>query len=163
MVQVMNDRRFTTKVQRHLFELMNPYRCGVFDSKVKDPPPVIRMVFALASPESSVSIPSQRPTRNSIGIGRYTAYDIWCAGARGSTFAVIQEDEEDVLARFLKTLHEHREVANLYEDPWPESESLVNAIRTMDPGTSTHRSYFEQWFDLEDFEKEIELAEPKSE
>ncbi|KAH9926371.1 uncharacterized protein B0H18DRAFT_1211012 [Fomitopsis serialis] len=163
MVQVMNNRRFTTKVERYLFDLMNPYRCGVFDSKVKAPPPVIRMFFALASPESSVTIPSQRLTPNT-GVGRYTAYDIWCAGARGSTFAVVQEDEEDVLARLLETLREHREVAKLYEDPWhPESESTVHAIRTMSPGTSTHRSYFEQWFDLEDSDEEIELAEPESE
>ncbi|KAH9911485.1 uncharacterized protein B0H18DRAFT_358315 [Fomitopsis serialis] len=128
-VRVKNNTQFAAEVQNHLFEGMDPYVCGVFDDDVADPPPVLRMVFALASPESSVTVPSQRPPpTGNTGVGRYTAYDIWCAGARGSTFAVIREDEEDAVGRLLETLRAPDDVGRLYKPG-----ALRDAVRAMQP------------------------------
>ncbi|RPD53431.1 hypothetical protein L227DRAFT_581355 [Lentinus tigrinus ALCF2SS1-6] len=44
-----------------LFDVMDPYECGLFDDlEDVQPRPVLRMVFALASPKAGVSTP-ERP------------------------------------------------------------------------------------------------------
>jgi hypothetical protein len=63
--------------------------------------PVIRMVFALSSAKSGVTImePRYRRTTKTKGAEKsppYTSYDIWCAGALAETFAVINKTEEEV-------------------------------------------------------------------
>ncbi|KAJ2986782.1 hypothetical protein NUW54_g9632 [Trametes sanguinea] len=92
---------------------MNPYRCGLFDRDVKEPLPVLRMVFALASPEAAVASPAipvrQSPRRD--GTAAFTAYDIWCAGASSKTFDVIQQAEDDTFANLLKAIRSSSDYA----------------------------------------------------
>ncbi|KAJ2968729.1 hypothetical protein NUW54_g13129 [Trametes sanguinea] len=57
-VRAKNGPQYGTRIQRPLFQSMNPYRSGLFDRAVKEPPPVLRMVFALASPEAAVALPA---------------------------------------------------------------------------------------------------------
>ncbi|KAH9828947.1 uncharacterized protein C8Q71DRAFT_684773, partial [Rhodofomes roseus] len=158
MVQVKNDRRFTTKVQRHLFTAMNPYTCGIFAKDVKDPPPVLRMVFALASSGPAVTSPSRRqrtsPRRHEAS-AKFTAYDIWCAGAGASTFGVVQEGEQEVIDNILKTLRRPRDTERMYKDDEP-----VSAVRSMQPLSSIDRSHFERWAEIEEgIGEECELLE----
>ncbi|KAH9934215.1 uncharacterized protein B0H18DRAFT_1114955 [Fomitopsis serialis] len=162
MIQVKNDTRCTAKVDPVLFASMDPYRCGVFDSGVKDPPPVLRIVFALASRESSVTAASrwQRASTSSIRPARFTAYDIWCAGSGPSTFGVVQRGEADVLDNLLKTLRGPGDVERLYND-----DVSVSVVRAMRPMTSTDCSHFDRWVDRakDTIGKEQELLEPEPE
>ncbi|KAI0308934.1 hypothetical protein OF83DRAFT_138866 [Amylostereum chailletii] len=88
LIQVKNDKSYTTNVKECLFEAMDPLQLRIVakdehakEAKVK---PVIRMVFALASSSSGISRPSVVSNR------KYTAYDIWCAGTSDQTFVPIQ-------------------------------------------------------------------------
>ena len=59
---------------------MDPFWVGLFN-KGSSTKPVIRMVFALASDSdrAGVLFPS-RPKRGRSHVGKFTAFDIWCAG-----------------------------------------------------------------------------------
>ena len=89
LIQSRNSRHYGAHVRSPVFANMNPYRCGLFDRYVEDPPPVLRMVFALASEESAVVPPGTPRSRGKDGHAKFTAYDIWCAGATHKTFGVI--------------------------------------------------------------------------
>ena len=110
LIHVKNDRQFSTTPRRWLFDGMNPYSVGVFNHSDEEPLPVIRMVFALSSTKSGVTIMEPEETRyREKGKGNkteklpsYTSYDIWCAGALAKTFAVINETEEKTYEQLLK-------------------------------------------------------------
>ncbi|KAI0363048.1 hypothetical protein BV20DRAFT_984042 [Pilatotrama ljubarskyi] len=106
-VQANYSRHYGAKIQYPVFMNMNPYTCGLFDRDVKEPPPALRMVFALASPDAAVATPigpARQSPRSSNRTAAFTAYDIWCAGASHKTFAVIQEDEDAAIASLLKLM-----------------------------------------------------------
>jgi len=88
LIQVKNDKRYRKDVSGDLFDHMDPFDIGLF-SDGDEPLPVIRMVFALGSDECGITFPSQE--KCGLG-GRFTSYDIWCAGLSPSTFACIGED-----------------------------------------------------------------------
>ena len=76
---------------------MNPIALQIFNKLT--PPPVIRMVYALAAKESVVLVsrPSTRkqPTRKGKQVTKfrkhsYTSFDIWCGQATSKTFAAIR-------------------------------------------------------------------------
>ncbi len=73
---------------------MDPFDVGLF-SNGDEPLPVIRMVFALGSDKCGITFPSQE--KCGLG-GRFTSYDVWCAGLSPSTFACIGEDESSYQA-----------------------------------------------------------------
>ena len=56
LIQVKNDRKFSTTPRHWLFDVMNPFFVGLFNHSDDEPLPVIRMVFALASVKSGVTI-----------------------------------------------------------------------------------------------------------
>ncbi|KAL7278890.1 hypothetical protein ACG7TL_006721 [Trametes sanguinea] len=160
LVQARNSRHYGARVQLPVFANMNPYTCGLFDRYVEDPPPVLRMVFALASPEAAVATPSV-PERRSVRTNRtakFTAYDIWCAGASHETFAVIQEDEDAAVAKLLKTVRNVREVS--VEKSFGEAAQSI--LRRMQPLVSTGREHREMFADLADV-GEYPLAEDAGE
>jgi hypothetical protein len=117
LYQSKNDRSFSITPKRWLFDGMNPFSVGVFDPD-DEPLPVIRMVFALSSAKSGVTIMEPERTRYRQKAKKrkakksppYTSYDIWCAGAFAKTFAVINEAEEETYKQLLKVW-----------DPFPES------------------------------------------
>src|SRR6266576_4377445 len=139
LIQVKNDRRFSTTPIRWLFDGMNPFFIGLFDHS-DDPLPVIRMVFALSSTKTGVTIMGSEGTRYRRKVkGKktkksppYTSYDIWCAGAFASTFAVIKETEENTYQQLLKVC----------SNPFPGSyQSDLDEVeaqrRSMYPGSMT--------------------------
>jgi len=94
LIQVKNDERYRKDVSGDLFEHMDPFDVGLF-SNGDEPLPVIRMVFALGSDKCGITFPSQE--KCGLG-GRFTSYDVWCAGLSPSTFACIGEDESSYQA-----------------------------------------------------------------
>ncbi|RPD71010.1 hypothetical protein L226DRAFT_513675 [Lentinus tigrinus ALCF2SS1-7] len=143
MIQVKNSRHYTTTVAHSLFTSMNPYECGLFDKNVQEPPPVLRLVFALASSRSAVVAPLPTAQRSE-KLERFTAYDIWCAGATHETFSVIQQEEEKHVAKMLQLIRGPREVCVL------ENGEVHRAVRQMQPMISTHADHFSLWADLSD-------------
>ena len=104
LLQSKNDVRYSTNVFLSLFHAMDPYALGIFNKSTKNPPPVIRMVYALASRKSGVCVvePPQRKPRPRAAKQKaapnkkkyaYTSFDIWCAQASSSTFRAIQPHE----------------------------------------------------------------------
>ncbi|KAI0712742.1 hypothetical protein C8T65DRAFT_829273 [Cerioporus squamosus] len=140
-----------------LFGTEVKYRCGVFDKDVKDPRPVLRMVFALASDKAGVSTPARPPHRSQRqqekrekeaeeeedNAGMVTAYDIWFAGAFHETFAVIQRGngEEGFYKTLLETIRDSRDVIPVHD------EAARRAVRQMQPLTSEHEDHVELWAD----------------
>jgi len=138
LIHVENDRRFSTTPIRWLFDGMNPFFVGVFNHS-DEPLPVIRMVFALSSAKSGVTIMEperakylrKAENKKAKKSSPYTSYDIWCAGAFAETFAVIKKTEEDVYEQLLKVCN-----------PFPESYKSTLGLpeqeaqrRSMNPGS----------------------------
>jgi len=120
LVQSKNDAMFSTKPQRYLFDAM---RLSFF--KTTNPPPVIRMVYALVSCESAVCI-ARRPSRkvNEEKTNDYTS---------SATFKAIQPDENKTYQELLKL---SRDIPNICE---PEDDLKADAksmypCATSDPG-----------------------------
>ena len=136
LIQVKNDRRFSTTPIRWLFDGMNPFFVGLFDHS-DEPLPVIRIVFALSSAKSGVTIVEPERTRYRRKAKQkkakksppYTSYDIWCAGAFAQTFTVINKAEEGVYEQLLKVCNPFPQS---YKSPLelPEEEALR---RSMNP------------------------------
>ena len=73
-----------------------PLAIGLFEDAAS-PLPVVRMVFALAAPHSSVSVrPARLPSPS-----EYTAFDIWCAGCSSETFLAIDRTENEAYRSIL--------------------------------------------------------------
>jgi hypothetical protein len=88
-IQVKNAKRFQTKISGGLFNHMSPFDVGLF-SKGDSPLPTIRMVFALASDESGITLAPQATRHHR---HNFTTYDIWCAGISPVTFGCIGDDQ----------------------------------------------------------------------
>ncbi|KAH9979127.1 hypothetical protein BJV74DRAFT_798332, partial [Russula compacta] len=105
LIQVKNAELFEENITKTLFDKMDPFEVGLF-SEGQQPRPVLRVVFALASPRSSVII---RPNREAVHHpDQFTAFDIWCAGLTQSTFKCIEEkDVESYKVLLERSLRPH--------------------------------------------------------
>ncbi|KAI9066890.1 hypothetical protein FKP32DRAFT_324631 [Trametes sanguinea] len=150
LVRAKNGPQYGARVQSPLLESMNPYTSGLFDRAVKEPPPVLRMVFALASPEAAVAVPAapapQSPRRDKTAA--FTAYDIWCAGASHEAFDVIQEDEDGAFASLLNAMRTGARDAAA-QTYLGEPASVRRTMRQMRPLVSTDRESIELFADVE--------------
>jgi hypothetical protein len=153
-IQVKNDAKFNAQPNLFLFDMMNPFFLRFFDMDEKEPFPVIRMVFALASETSTVKViepnaeprlprPMKEDAQKALVSRRsppYTAFDIWCAKACGNTFAVIQGND-DTYEKLLK-------ISKVFPGAY-SSGALVAGIeaarRSMNPGTSTNAEHWGNW------------------
>jgi len=147
LIQVKNDETFKESPQEYLFDMMNPYRIEFFDKNESHPVPLIRMLFALASENSSIAVlgcPERtQPVREGAAkarfqADRYTSFDIWCAKASKETFRPIEND-----AVFDKLLLRSRLFPNVYEAK--KSEGLQNATRSMNPATDIHPAHWDRF------------------
>ncbi|RPD57235.1 hypothetical protein L226DRAFT_433533, partial [Lentinus tigrinus ALCF2SS1-7] len=164
LIQSQNSRHYKAKIQYPVFMNMNPYRCGLFDRDVKESPPVLRMVFALASPTPAVSSPvvadsEQRSPRTQQQTAKFTAYEIWCAGASHETFAVVQKDEDAAFAALLKMMRDGRDV--LAQQHY--SEGIRRVLRQMQPLVSTHPDNISLFAEIAPNMEEIPLADDAEE
>ena len=156
LIQVKNDRRFSTTPIRWLFDGMDPFFVGLFDD---DPLPVIRMVFALSSAKTGVTIMEPEGTRYRRKVkGKkaksppYTSFDIWCAGAFASTFAVIKKTEENTYQQLLK-------VCSPFPGSYQSSLDLDEEEaqrRSMYPGSMIDADHWGAFEDAEDAGEEME-------
>jgi len=134
LVQSKNDAMFSIKPQRYLFDAM---RLSIFTT---NPPPVIRMVYALASCESAVCI-VRRPSRkvNEEKTNDYTSFDIWCAQASSATFKAIQPDENKTYQELLKL---SRDIPNICE---PEEDDLKADAKSMYPCATSDPGHWQSF------------------
>jgi hypothetical protein len=136
IMQMKNDAKFSVKPQLYLFSAMSPFVLGIFDKTQTDPPPVIRMVFALAAREPVVKL-IQPPPRTSLPRiakensafhgSAYTSFDIWCGHTSASTFRVIKDTDNEVYSDLLKR---SKQVPDMFAtDP----KSIEEVTRSMYP------------------------------
>lgn len=161
LVHTRNSRHYGAKIQLPVFANMGPYRCGLFDREVENPPPVLRLVFALASPVSAVSVSragaslgeSQSSPREKTA--KFTAYEIWCAGASPETFGSVLDGEKYDIAYLLEQM---RDPLDLYSD-WRDPEGIPRALRQMQPLVSTHPDSISQFAHCEPNMSDYPLAD----
>jgi hypothetical protein len=84
---------------------MDPFKVGLF-SDGQESRPVIRAVFAPASPEAGVLIPD-RPEREHHYPDKFAAFDIWCAGLSQDTLKVIGDDLHSCQVLLQRSLKPH--------------------------------------------------------
>jgi hypothetical protein len=89
LIQVKNDDKYGRRIDKTLFDGLNPTRVGLFE-KGSPQRRVIRMVFALASKKHCVRIPTVRKRSRGRFFDKCTTLDIWCAGL--SSFKPVDED-----------------------------------------------------------------------
>ncbi|OSC96920.1 hypothetical protein PYCCODRAFT_1428807 [Trametes coccinea BRFM310] len=148
-IQVKTSTRFGNTLHGPLFHCINP-RDGTppfFLEAMQKPPPIIRMIFALAAPAQKLSVLVRPQTRSSSRPSKqsgFTAYDIWFSGASRETFGVIQsEAEEKSIATILSTMREQRDVIHAYT----EDKTVRAAVRQMQPLASSEDDYTADWVD----------------
>ena len=143
-IQCKNDATFLANPREYLFDMMNPYHIQFFDKDEIDPVPVIRMVFALASPIADVvvlgcpermQLPRDGAFKAKFQEDQYMAFDIWCAKASHETFLPIKDDPV-----FTELLLRSSVFPNVYE--CKKSNGLQNATRSMNPGTDVHPAHW---------------------
>jgi len=88
MTAILIQVKIKKDVPGNLFDSMDPFDVGLF-SDGDEPLPVIRMVFALGSDECGIKFP---PQDKSDQAGKFTSYDIWCAGLSRDTFACVGDE-----------------------------------------------------------------------
>ena len=121
LVQVKNSERYQIKIHKSLFDRMDPISLGLFPNKV-DPKPVIRIVFALAARDAGVGFPDARQRERHYN-DRFTAFDVWCAGLKG-TFKHIDGDLPSYRLLLERSLRSH-DAFVLKEDSTGDEETRL--------------------------------------
>jgi hypothetical protein len=156
IIQIKNDKTFTAKPKRALFETMNPYHLHIFDKDDKHPLPIIRKVFALAAPSPAVVVVSNHGARRGPpraakkkpdAAGPFVAYDIWVAGISSVTFGVVKPTEHEVYGHLLKL---SRVFPQAYEPAAYETSVNEALRREMHPGTSLQANHWAYAMELDD-------------
>ena len=128
LIQVKNDTTYTNEIKPKLFNAMDPFLVGLFPEG-RSPRPVIRVVFALASPKSAVVLSNNSRTREPHHPDGFTAFDIWCAGLSNDTFRHIGDDVMPYKVLLERSLKPH-DAFDLEEiDEQPPMEQDVKLMR----------------------------------
>ncbi|KAF8497011.1 hypothetical protein BU17DRAFT_72417 [Hysterangium stoloniferum] len=150
MKQSKNDFRYSDKPIDFLFDKMSPFDLRIFD-KSSDPPPVIRMVYALASSKSKVTTVARgvrtQPSREkkkkyAFQKDPYTSFDIWCAQASSETFGAIQFEDNETYNELLKL---SKDVPKMFE---PEEISTKEVVQSMYPGATSDSGHWNSFVKL---------------
>jgi hypothetical protein len=156
LIQVKNDKSFT-KVHQHLFDNMDPFSIGVFDSMAQSRP-IIRMVFALASDTCKVEYVGPSPRRSSRNQSdkekkkkesKFTAYDFWCEGLDTKTFPLIDEKDRFSYQHLLAHNHNNGQLYDVRSEGVDYSAGVIEhkceLLHQFDPLLETgsgHQSHF---------------------
>jgi hypothetical protein len=124
LFQVKNSAKYTNKIAPKLFDSMNPFKLGIFPAdKSVIPKPMIRLVFALASPKAGVVFRERakrsnpkRKTRSKSAFDNFTAFDIWLPGLSPDTFGQIGGDLAPYQILLERSLRPH-DAFELIDDP----------------------------------------------
>jgi hypothetical protein len=170
IVQVKNDGTFSIRPHLSLFDAMDPFELGIYDRDELNPPPVIRMVFALAAsspcvrlvemagqamPQRAANIRASVKIKNAFSAAKkkstdkpkanrgYTAYDIWCGGASSKTFGYILPEYDPVYANLLG-MSMRRSL--LYSQGAQGRQPAVQTQRRkLNPTDEEHSAHWENW------------------
>jgi len=123
LIQVKNAKNYGLEPKEGLFNAMDPCGLGLLSDH---PLPIIRMVFALASPRAGVTFPS-RPSREPHHPAAFTSFDIWCAGLSTETFRQIGDDLDSYLALLDRSQRSH-DAFNVSESYNPLSEGTKKIV-----------------------------------
>ena len=153
-IQCKNDASFQTTPRQYLFDMMNPFDIQFFDETETNPLPVIRMVFALASPTARVEVlkcpdrvqpPRPGGFQAKFQADKYTSFDIWCAKASHDTFRPVKDSEDDM---FQKLLLRFRIYPDVYDEK--RTEGLQTVTRSMNPASGVHPAHYRNYGLLDD-------------
>ena len=104
LIQIKNDGSFTNNMYTPLFDMMDPLEVNLFsenDAKTQQPP-ILRIVFALASERSGVAVRVPGDCRSPRSpVDKFTSYDFWIAGVSTESFGVIPDEQTSNLYRLL--------------------------------------------------------------
>jgi hypothetical protein len=168
IVPVKNDGRFSVRPHLSLFHVLNPYKLGIYDRDETDPPPVIRMVFALAASAPCVHLveivePAQheaaragiklstltsgdkKPTDKPKVNRQYTAYDIWCGRASSKTFGYIRSEHDLVYDNLLRLSMRRPSQHALGIEPAVQAH-----WQRLHPAEEEDPAHWAQWIDVPD-------------
>jgi len=109
LIQVKNAEKYQSKINKTLFDGMDPIKLGLFPDTGPDavvPKPVIRIVFALAAVDDGVDFPDARQ-RERHRYDNFTAFDLWCAGLGPKAFKHIDGDLKSYQHLLERSLRPH--------------------------------------------------------
>ncbi|KAF8510465.1 hypothetical protein BU17DRAFT_55347 [Hysterangium stoloniferum] len=133
LVQLKNDPDFTDVPRPDLFPLMDPYRLGIF--KKNEPPiPIIRIVFALASPREGFT--RMPPSKTS---SKFTSFDFWSAGLSTKFLGPISTPEQSTWEALLQA---SRPWNKIYEG----HSTLSDLRRSENPGAGVSDGHWSNWY-----------------
>ena len=150
LIQVKNDASYGSTPHQDLFISMNPHFINVFDRDETETPPIVRMVFALASPKPGVKVtglPSRRQAPRKVAPKKasrspaFTSYDVWCARASRDTFPVISSDL--IYDQLLK-------MEKIFPNAYAESPAEEAGRRSMHPMVFVDEAHFSALLPVED-------------
>jgi hypothetical protein len=137
LIQVKNDTEYNLRIDKKLFDAIDPIALRLFPEGVV-PKPIIRIVFALASREAGVTFPEPRgsPPHHS---DEFTTFDVWIAGLSTAAYKHTGEDLESYQILLQRSLRPH-DAFELNDDPEVDKEtrhSRGSLRRRMAPLTIT--------------------------
>ena len=120
LVQLKNDEKYMLKIDKELFDNMDPIKLGLFPPNV-NPKPVIQIVFALASTDVGIKFPKERGCERHHEDG-FTAFDVWCTGLSNDTFKNLDNDLTSYQFLLERSLRAH-DAFELADDPKLDKET----------------------------------------
>ena len=148
LVQVKNDASFKDSLCIPLFTVMNPFKIKLFsknEGKGSELPPVLRIVFALASQKPIVtapSVPMRKSPRDKISNSAFTAFDLWIAGVSPESFGVIPDG--DTHATYKLLVDRTRNQFNGY-GALEEKEHYMDLKRTMHAAAASGNPHYKKY------------------
>ncbi|KAI0065794.1 hypothetical protein BV25DRAFT_1988884 [Artomyces pyxidatus] len=169
LIQVKNDELYCARYRPSVFDLLDPFSVGLYDTG-EEPLPVIRMIFALSAPHPTVEV-SQREEPHLGDYDPYTAFDIWCAGVSPEVFRTISRWQ---IQTYRELLHWTSNGYDAYDrkDYWGDINEVLRgettrltSRRMMNPGSEIGEVHWRQFIgtgSAQDQEMEgIEEDEPQ--
>ncbi|KAF8519088.1 hypothetical protein BU17DRAFT_47994, partial [Hysterangium stoloniferum] len=133
LMQLKNDPDFTDVPQPELFSLMDPYQLGIFKES-ESPIPIIRIVFALASPREGFT--RMPPSKTS---SKFTSFDFWSAGLSTKFLGPIRAQEQSTWEALLQA---SRPWNKIYEG----HPTVSDLRRSENPGAGVSDRHWSNWY-----------------
>jgi hypothetical protein len=114
LIQVKNDPQFGATPDTALFDAMDPFKQHIFNKGDESTPPIIRIVFAMASRKADLVRMPKREKK-----AGFTSFDFWCAGLSEEVIGPITEDEQSIWEALLQA---SRGWQDIYKADTPRGE-----------------------------------------
>jgi hypothetical protein len=170
ITQVKNDVSYGVDIHKRLFDGMEPHLLGIINPE--KPHPVVRVVCAIASRKAictmvKASDSEARLERAATSVvnertedqastwvepedfltSTFTAYDIWCAGAKRASFNVIKVDEEVEYDRLLHVSTRRTPIYTTFDKRFGSSldDEREAKRRRLNPGDEGSLLHWDRW------------------